>query len=72
MQLRTRKSKPNFFKRSKEEIKQGLTVDQAKSRRQRQAQGELITKMFNKKKEEEMSIHKEKKGNSSKTGNKKV
>ena len=35
MKLRDRKSKPDYFKRSKEEIKLGLSVDQAKARRER-------------------------------------
>ena len=33
MELRPRKAKPEFFKRSKEEIRLGLTVDQSKARR---------------------------------------
>jgi len=60
MKLRTRKQRSDFFRRNKEEIRLGLTIDQAKARRQRQAQKAMMSKMFNKKnEEEEMSIHKE-------------
>ena len=59
MKLRTRKQRSDFFKRTGEEIRLGLTIDQAKARRQRQAQKAMMSKMFNKKKVEEMSIHKE-------------
>jgi hypothetical protein len=33
MELRTRKQRYDFFKRNKEEIRLGLTVDQVKERR---------------------------------------
>ena len=33
MELRTRKQRTDFFKRNKDEVRLGLTVDQAKARR---------------------------------------